>query len=308
MAEVVKLEALDGGHSISSLVEKFLEDLEVLGRSPTTVANYRSDLRQLERFTEGAPVRQITGEALLKFMLTQKGKAPATRARRQAAINSFLTWCVRFDHLDANPAAKLVPVQRVEAVPRPMKAREVEKVLAAVPAQNLRDKLLFTLVAETGMRIGEALGICVEDIDLTPDSELIRIRKPKGHRERSIVLDDAPRTRRLLRRFLSQAGRSGPLFRGNPSKRNRAKAEGPLTYRAARHAWKKYCARAKVEGTIHQLRHTVGTALVNDGLPHEAVRRRLGHRTLAMVNRYGEMSDEKLRQHLRQRERTRRKR
>ncbi len=308
MAEVVKLKAPGGGHPISSLVEKFLEDLEVLGKSPATVTNYRSDLRQLEKFTEDAPVQQVTGEVLRSFMLTQKGRAPATRARRQAAINSFLTWCVRFDHLDANPAAKLVPVQRVEAVPRPMKAKEVEKVLAVVPAKNLRDKLLFTLVAETGMRIGEALGIYVEDVDLTPDSELIRIRKPKGHRERSVLLDDAPRTRRLLRRFMDQAGRAGPLFRGNPSKRTRAEVDGPLTYRAARHAWQKYCAGVKVEGTIHQLRHTVGTALVNDGLPHEAVRRRLGHKTLAMVNRYGEMSDDVLRQHLRARERKLRKR
>lgn len=307
MADVVKLQVPGGGHPITELVAKYLDDQEVLGRSPATVANYRSDLRQLDKFTQGAPIQRITGEVLRQFMLTQKKKAPATRARRQAAINSFFTWCVRFDHIDANPAAKLVPVQREQAIPRPMRAKDVEKVLAAIPAVNVRDKLLFTMLAETGMRVGEALGIYVEDVDLTVDSELIRIRKPKGHRERNVVLDDAPRTRRLLKRFLWLCrGKHGPLFRGDSRKRNRAEGDGPLTYRAARHAWDKYCRHAKVKGTIHQLRHLVGTTLVNDGLPHEAVRRRLGHKTMAMVNRYGEMSDEVLREYLRERERSRR--
>ena len=305
MAQIVKLPVQGGGHPLEALVGQFLEDLEAQGKSNATITNYRSDLRQLERFTKGATIKQVNGEVLREFMKTQKTKSRATRARRQAAINSFFTWCVRFDFIEGNPAAKLVPVQRDEAIPRPMKAKDVEKVLEAIPKKDLRDRLLFTMLAETGMRIGEALGIYVEDVDLTLDSELIRIRKPKGHRERSVVLDDAPQTRKLMKRFLKQVGRTGPLFRGIPSKRNRAESEGPWTYRAARHAWEKHCAKAKVTGTIHQLRHSVGTALVNDGLPHEAVRRRLGHKTLAMVNRYGEMSDEALRKHLRQRERKR---
>jgi len=182
----------------------------------------------------------------------------------------------------------------------------VDRVLKAIPTGQLRDQLLFTTLAETGMRIGEALGLRIEDVDLTPDNELLVVRKPKGHRQRTVVLDDAPRTRLLLKKMLKQAGaKTGWLFRGDPAKRGKSEADGPLTYRAARARWTTYCTKAGVSATIHQLRHTVGTALINDGLPHEAVRRRLGHRSMEMVNRYGQMSDEVLRKHLRERERSR---
>lgn len=285
--------------TISELAEEFLADLGAQGRSRNTVVNYRTDLRQLAAFVDNAPVQAVGADVLRRFMRRQAKHSPATRARRQATINAFFAWCVRSDLIAQNPAAKLPTVQRDEALPRPMAGGDVDKVLAAIPTDRLRDRLLFTLLAETGARVSEALHVYVEDVDLTRDNEHLRIRKPKGHRERLVLLADAPKTRRILRRFLRETRlKSGPLFRGRG-------ADEPLTYRSALHAWHQYCEAAGVEATIHQLRHTVGTALVNDGLPLDAVRRRLGHKSLAMVQRYGEMSDEALKRYLRQRERRR---
>ena len=126
----------------------------------------------------------------------------------------------------------------------------------AIPARQLRDRLLFTMLAETGMRISEALGLRIEDVDLSRDNELLVVRRPKGNRQRTVVLDDAPRTRLLLKKMVKKAGaKAGWLFRGDPAKRGRAEADGPLTYRAARARWATYCSKAGVSATIHQLRH-----------------------------------------------------
>lgn len=292
--------------NLNTLIERFLEILETENKSPLTIINYRGDLVQLVKSTGNKPIKDITSQDLQTFMQSHKSKSSATRARKQASISSFFAWCRRLDYISANPADKLAYIKQNEPLPRPMKPKDVEAVLKAIPMKKLRDKLLFTLLRETGIRISEGLNIYVEDIDLTPDNEFIWIRKPKGKKERLALLADAPMTRKLLRQHLRQTGyTSGPLFRGLEYRRSNAKGEGPLSYHTAFGNWKKYCKKANVNATIHQLRHTVGTELINEGMPLDLVRRRLGHSDFSMVRRYGEMSDETLRTYLRRRERQR---
>lgn len=81
------------------------------------------------------------------------------------------------------------------------------------PRHKDRDRLLFTLLAATGMRIGEALAIDVDDLDLTHDDEHVTVLA-KGGRRRTILLDD-PILVSLLRRYLNARGyRHGPLGPG----------------------------------------------------------------------------------------------
>ncbi|MGH3780096.1 MAG: tyrosine-type recombinase/integrase [Pseudonocardiaceae bacterium] len=75
-----------------------------------------------------------------------------------------------------------------------------------------RDRLLFRLIYTTGMRIGEALSIEIDDLDLTRDDEHVTILG-KGGRRRTVLLDD-PSVVAMLRRYLRARGyRHGPLFR-----------------------------------------------------------------------------------------------
>jgi Phage integrase family len=59
----------------------------------------------------------------------------------------------------------------------------------AIPACATRDRALFTLLYETGMRVGEALSVQRADVDLTPDDEKVRVLG-KGGRERTVLLTD----------------------------------------------------------------------------------------------------------------------
>lgn len=54
---------------------------------------------------------------------------------------------------------RLDPIEQVEREPRPLQPETVTKILQAIPASNLRDRALFTLLYETGIRVGEALGM-----------------------------------------------------------------------------------------------------------------------------------------------------
>ncbi len=185
-----------------------------------------------------------------------------------------------------------------EKPPRALPPSTVEKILRAIPAHKLRDRLLFTLIAETGLRISEALNIFVEDLDLTPDDEKILVQG-KGKTSRTVMLYAVPRSLKLLKRYLAQSGiTSGALFRGDERKGGRRL---PICYRTAAQAWTAYCQRAGVKATIHQLRHSFATQLVNEGVRLEVVRKLLGHKNMQTTLRYAEVNDQTIEEELRRR-------
>ena len=290
------------GLPLGELVERYLRELQTAGRSRHTVTNYRADLGQFVRGVgPEMPAANLSRAAILHHLASLDGKALRTRARHQAAIRSFCRWCHAEGHSDRNPAEHLAAVRVPEAMPRAVEDGAIQSVLDAIPAENLRDRLLFTLVAETGVRIGEALGIYREDIVLTPDDEKIMVRG-KGNTSRTVMLYSAPQTLKLLRRYLVITKiASGPLFRGHWRQRGSSQ---PMTYRAAHLNWKKYCAAAHVSADIHALRHSYATTLVNSGVRLEVVRKLLGHKSMQTTLRYAEVNDAtvkaELREHLRE--------
>ena len=106
-------------------------------------------------------------------------------------------------------------IERVRVPPpaaRGLRTADVKRILQAIPRSQPRDRLLFCLIASTGLRAGEALALYIEDLDLTPDDEHLSVLG-KGDRRRTVLLDD-PQLVAMLRRYLKTTGyRHGPLFR-----------------------------------------------------------------------------------------------
>ena len=285
---------------LSHLLDDFLADLENAGRSRHTIVNYRCDLRRLIDATPGG-LHAIDPVHLRRFFLSLSNKAPATRARIQSSVNTFLTWAFRHDLIPANPMQKLERVSVPESLPRPLDARIIRRILNAVPRSNLRDRLLFTLIAETGVRVAEALGVYHQDIMLARDDEQIIVHG-KGGRSRTIMLYAAPESLKLLGRYLRHSGiTSGALFRGDPA---RGGSSRPIHYRTAHKAWNRYCRKAGVEAHIHALRHSFATRLINEGVSLGVVRKLLGHRNMQTTLRYAEITDATVKRELMTRHRT----
>jgi integrase/recombinase XerD len=147
----------------------------------------------------------------------------------------------------------------------------------------VRDRLLFGLAAATGARIGELLQLDFDDLDLTRDDEHLLLHG-KGGRQRRILIAD-PKLIVLLRKHVRGISH-GPVFRAEFHDTGRH-----LTYASAHDRWVAYCRAAGVTGTIHQLRHSHGTQLVNAGVPLEVIRKRLGHRRMDTTLLYADVSD-----------------
>lgn len=274
----------DGDADFDSAIEAFLGELEHANRSPHTIRAYRGDIRAF-REHDGGELADVTPEALMGWFGTLHHLAPATRERKQAAVSSFFAWAYRRDLVGADPAATLPRVRTPERLPRAAPRADVERALRAIPPAKRRDRLLFRLVYETGLRIGEALALHVEDLALTPDDERVTVTG-KGGRTRTVLLDGGALVADL-RRYLKTTGyERGPLFRAEKNGRG-----GPLRYQSARELWEGYCRKAGVAITPHQLRHAHATELINGGVDLETIRRRLGHRRIETTLLYAELSD-----------------
>lgn len=272
------------GGPLTTLVREFLADLAQANRSVHTRRAYATDLAQFCGHYQGA-IGDITADTLRAFFATGAHLSPAGRARKQAALTSFLRWAYRHELIPANPMDR---VERVGLDPpkvRGLTRAQVESILAGIPAANLRDRLLFRLLFETGLRISEALALHIEDLDLTRDDEHVRVLG-KGNKRRTVLLDD-PRLVAQLRLYIRKTGyRHGPLFRAEKNHQG-----GPLRYQSVQEHWAAYCTQADIACTLHQLRHTHATELVNDGVSLGTIRKRLGHKNLQTTLRYAEQTD-----------------
>jgi len=281
---------------LDQLVATFLKACARTYR-PATLRGYRSDLGLFARAFPELRVRQVKVEHLRAFLGVDTALAARTVARRRAALISCFGWARHQGVVSVDPAALLEPVRLPECAPRPLTQAQAEALLAAVPTQPRRDRLLFTMLYETGMRIGEALALRVEHIRLDAiDGGAVRL-VGKGDRERVIPLVDAPRTVRMLTAELARAPRTGPLFTGSPRKGGRADTAlhsttvRPHFARAlevARGRQPELFEREVEPVTLHRLRHTWATTSLRDGVPITTVSRMLGHRNLQTTLRYAE--------------------
>jgi integrase len=256
----------------------------VINRAPATIRTYATDLQQFATFYAD-PLADLTPAVLTQYLATLLHLAPASRARKQAALASFCAWATRHAYLDRNP---MLQVDRVRPDPprRHGIARDqVETILARIPKDQHRDRLLFRLLVETGLRIGEALGLQVEDVDLRRDDEHLRVAG-KGGQTRTLLLDDA-RVVAQVRSYLRRTGyQHGYLFRAEKN------GDGQqLRYQSVQERWARYCREAGIACTLHQLRHTHATELMNDGVSLNTIRRRLRHKHVQSTLRYAEQTD-----------------
>ncbi|MDQ2997097.1 MAG: site-specific integrase [Chloroflexota bacterium] len=183
-------------------------------------------------------------------------------------------------------------------LPRPIRDADLPALDVAIAKAAQPYRLIFTLLRETGLRADEVLRLNVGDVSLEPSREGLLLREAKNNRERMVVLnpDLMKRSVRLLRSTLRDLGpvdTSMPLFRSNRGTR--------IPYDTLYYQWQRRCAAAdlldpdgKPRYTIHQLRHTAGTAFIRD-YPEHIVSRMLGHRDPRSTRRYAAVTEDQVR-------------
>jgi integrase len=283
--------------TVAELLERWLEHVEDLGRSPATIYNYRRYVtKELTPVIGSLRLSKLTAGHLdrLYSALRRRGLAPATIRQIHAIMRAALHQAVRWGLVSRNVASLASAPSQPQREQHPPTADEVLALIAAAEELEPMFGLFVRVLAATGMRRGEACGLRWSDIDLgagrlTVQRSHLALPNAVGDHPtktrsvRTVTLDPATvaaftvawRAARHLARFAGvddDSRRAGYVFSFD--------ADGSSAWRgdtvSAR--WIRSRRAAGVEGVrLHDLRHWQATQLLDAGVPVPTVAARLGH-------------------------------
>jgi integrase/recombinase XerD len=267
----------------------WLED----GLSQNTIAAYRADLEQLQRFLDG-DVLKADEAALFRFMASRKGRA-SSAARRLSSLKRFYQYCLRERHIDADPTLKLDPPKRAPRFPKTLSEADVDALLAAPEvgtAIGLRDRAMLETLYATGLRVSELVALKTLQVNL--DAGVVRVMG-KGSKERLVPLGEE--AVEWIARYLKEAR---PELKGKrePDALFITARGAGMTRQAFWHLIRRYGVRAIPGKALspHVLRHAFATHLINHGADLRVVQMLLGHADISTTQIYTHVARERLKQ------------
>lgn len=273
------------------------------GLSVHTVRAYLGDLADLAEHARRARVQRpgdLDLRTLRSWLAGQqtRGRARTTVARRATSVRVFTAWLLRTERAASDVGALLASPKRHRPLPAVLRGDQVRAVLdVAVEsardqgAVGLRDVALLELLYATGIRVGELVGLDLDDVD---DERLVVRVLGKGGKERSVPFGRPAATALIgwtgRGRAELDTGAAGPaLFLGV-----RGGRIDPRTVRRTVHERVAATGDSPDVGP-HGLRHSAATHLLEGGADLRSVQELLGHSSLATTQVYTHVSAERLR-------------
>ena len=306
-------------------VEAFLEYIEFeRGYSPKTIDAYRKDVTAFCLFLSGEAeikadvlfypgLQKVNGvlkvdeshaRAYLRWM-RKMGYSKSSIARKLSALRSFYRFLSRSDLVRRNPFEAVSAPREGRRLPGFLHVREVAELINSVDDTRplgMRDRTVIELLYSTGIRLGELVGMVVDDVSF--EAGVIQVRG-KGGRERIVPMSE--RMGELLSRYVKE---SRPVLlssnKSRTSENERAlflnRFGTGISGRSIQRLLEKYIRRLADARSVspHWLRHSFATHLLEGGADLRYVQELLGHVDMSTTQIYTHVSRERLRRVYRQ--------
>lgn len=269
--------------TMTSLCDLYLEDLRAR-RKPTTVYGEECMIRRhITPYLGNMPINKITVSTIrewqnkvmqAKAIYSKNPLSPHTLRNISVCLSSILNFAVRFHGLPSNPVKIAKGMGKAIAHLDFWELDEYEKFRAAI--DNEDDKLFFSIMFASGMRVGEFLALTPDDIDFktnqitinkTYNWKLKYTSPPKtATSNRTITMPSS--IMKALKKYMKS-------FYGQPPDRLFSEtSQKILTARLAKYAKKAGVKKIR----LHDLRHSHASYLIHKGFPITAISQRLGHK------------------------------
>ncbi len=274
------------------------------GVSAHTRAAYAADLSRFLAFLSGTflskrPDAVAAGDvdalAVRSYLahLRASGLSKASAGRHLSALRTFFTYLKREGKVVENPAKAVATPRKDKALPKTL---SVDEAAAAVEARGrdgalgARDRALLELLYATGLRVSEAVGLRLDDLDLA--SRQVRT-VGKGRKERVVPFGRAAQD--ALKAWLKERGALLPEASASPYVFLNARG-GRLTDRSVRRVLDRALRAGGVprRASPHALRHSFATHLLAAGADLRVIQELLGHASLSTTQRYTHLDAERL--------------
>jgi integrase/recombinase XerD len=291
---------------VNDQVDAFLAFLAAERRlTPNTLAAYRNDLRQFATYlgrARPAPVGTDSSEADAPgqrasvssaevagffLQLRERGYAPATIARKMAAVKALFQYLLRTGKISTNPAAALGAPEVKKPLPKAISLSEVDALIAQAGKRSVpegrRDVAMLSLLCATGMRVSELVMLDLQHLEL--ETATVQCQGRSG-RMRQLPLPSGVVA--VLRTYLEES-RPQVLRAGSPTDALFLNHRGRRLTRQGFWLIMKTLARESgvtAEITPHTLRHSFAAHRLRDGLALSRLRDLLGHANISTTQIY----------------------
>jgi integrase/recombinase XerD len=266
---------------MSYLGRKMQEDLKLRGLSKKTQSAYLREVRKLKEFYQKSP-DLITEEELRKYFLYYTQELNVSESLFTQAICGIKFFYT--NTLDRNwKTFKIVKPQKQKRLPEILSKEEIKKVLNANVLSNLKHRCILTVIYSAGLRVGEVCRLKISDID--SKSMVIKITQGKGNKDRYTIL--AHRTLMLLRQYYRSYRPVDWLFPGEPSSKHICEGTVEVVFKRA-------CEKSGIKKhvTVHCLRHSFATHLMESGVNLRYIQDLLGHHSIKTTVVYTQVRKE----------------
>lgn len=285
------------GNDDTRMVDRFLDYLRLeKGYSLKTIDNYRDDLKGFERFyknfDETLSWESIDSDIVrnwVEFMMDNKAAAASVN-RRLSALRSLYRYSLKHGFVEKDPVYGIQGPKKPKSLPQFVKESELDQLLQdemwADTYQDLLARTLIVVLYETGMRLGEIVGLNLNSVDFHTSSV-----KVTGKRNKQRVIPFGEELESSLKAYLDKR----KAIAGEEAFFTTEKGERVNDYQV-RDLVKKNLSKVSTlkKRTPHVLRHSFATAMLNHNAGLESVRKLLGHESLSTTEIYTHTTFEQL--------------
>jgi Site-specific recombinase XerD len=276
---------------MNQYIDYFLNYLQTeKDAAKSTIHKYRADLERLFEYLQVTDINEINQNHLrdyLNYIRQTYNYTSSSIANKINILHHFFRFLHASGYINSNPAILIRSPRKKVKIPKVLNDIELEKLLKA-PDHNsdtrfkkyaLRDKLIFTMFAYTGLRRTELINLNWNDINL--GNKYLIVKKSKNKNQRIIPIHD--RVLELLDKYLSERLplKNNALFIGRTDQR--------IHHNSLKNLFDRYIKIAGLAGkgyTTHTLRHTFATRLLNKDVSLVNIKNLMGHSSLESTQIY----------------------
>jgi integrase/recombinase XerD len=281
---------------IKNQIERFLEHMTVVrGSSSHTINSYGSDIVQFENMLRKKSLssthnwNDIDDQTIESYirLLNERGYLPSTKARKLAAVKSFLGFLHNEEVISSDPSDDITLQRQGSKLPLVISVEKIKSLIESTLIHSTypiaeRDHAMLHTAYATGMRATEIISLNVRDIDLKAGN--IKCLG-KGSKERMVpihrgAIDSVRQYFKKSRRDLLKASDMDAVFLNRMGKRVSRQGFWLIL--------KKYAKLTNLDHAVtpHTLRHSFATHLLEGGAPINHVQELLGHSSIATTQIY----------------------
>jgi integrase/recombinase XerD len=270
--------------------EKYLSHLYSRNRRAGTLEHNYTSIRFFLEFLKAkgiACIEAVSRKDILAFVEHEqdRGMKPISVHGRLSSVKAFLRYLMEDGVVRYEVLSKSISVKVPDALPKAIDPEDVKALLSVIDGiRGIRNRAMILMLLRTGMRIGELLALRMEDIDLKEQKVFLYEARKTGVGR--VVYFSADAKEALVAWLEKKDPREDVLFYGQ--------ANLCLTYAGARAMFVRYLEKAGLPHkgyTLHCLRHTFASELLNAGMRLECLQPLLGHTSVEVTRRYARLTD-----------------